>query len=39
MTIATGSARLGVSPIVGLFILGLILLRWVQAEGDQEQEV
>jgi UMF1 family MFS transporter len=39
MTIATGSARLGVSPIVGLFILGLILLRWVQAEGDQEQGV
>ncbi|WP_406646352.1 MFS transporter [Aliisedimentitalea scapharcae] len=35
VTLATGSARLGVSPIVGLFVLGLILLRWVQAEGDQ----
>ncbi|MCI5097013.1 MAG: MFS transporter [Rhodobacteraceae bacterium] len=39
MTVATGSARVGISPIVGLFILGLILLRWVRAEGDQEQEV
>ena len=35
MTTATGSARLGVSPVVGLFILGLILLTWVKAEGDR----
>lgn len=34
-TAATGSARLGVSPVVGLFVIGLILLRWVEAEGDQ----
>ncbi len=34
-TTATGSARLGVSPIVGLFILGLFLMRWVKPEGDQ----
>ncbi|MGI9367455.1 MAG: MFS transporter [Ruegeria sp.] len=34
-TVTTGSARLGVSPIVGLFILGLILMRWVRPEGDQ----
>ena len=27
-------ARLGFSPVVGLFILGMLLLRWVQPEGD-----
>lgn len=37
VTTATGSARLGVSPIIGLFMLGLILLRWVKSEGDQNQ--
>ncbi len=31
----TGSARLGVSPVIGLFIIGLILLRWVKPEGDR----
>jgi UMF1 family MFS transporter len=30
----TGSARLGVSPVVGLFIIGLILLIWVKPKGD-----
>ncbi len=30
----TGSQRLGVSPVVGLFILGLILLIWVRPKGD-----
>jgi len=35
-TTLTGSARLGISPVVVLFILGLILLIWVRAEGDQE---
>ncbi|MGR3761027.1 MFS transporter [Roseobacteraceae bacterium NS-SX3] len=34
-TTLTGSARLGITPVIILFILGLILLRWVQAEGDQ----
>ncbi|WP_371810269.1 MFS transporter [Ruegeria sp. HKCCD8929] len=34
-TVTTGSARLGVSPIVLLFILGLFLMRWVRPEGDQ----
>ncbi|KUJ76463.1 MFS transporter [Ruegeria marisrubri] len=34
-TVATGNARLGVSPIVLLFILGLFLMRWVRPEGDQ----
>ncbi|KEJ90501.1 MFS transporter [Sulfitobacter donghicola] len=30
----TGSQRLGVSPVVGLFIIGLILLFWVKPKGD-----
>lgn len=36
-TTVTGSARLGVSPIIGLFILGLFLMRWVKPEGDQSR--
>jgi UMF1 family MFS transporter len=28
-------ARLGFTPVVGLFILGMLLLRWVHPEGDQ----
>jgi UMF1 family MFS transporter len=35
VTAATGSARLGISPIVILFAIGLFLLLWVKAEGDQ----
>jgi UMF1 family MFS transporter len=27
--------RLGFTPIVGLFILGWVLLRWVKPDGDQ----
>lgn len=34
VTLATGSARLGVSPLIGLFLIGLILLIWVRTEGD-----
>lgn len=30
----TGSQRLGISPVVGLFILGLVLLAWVKRDGD-----
>lgn len=33
-TWATGSQSLGVTPLIGLFLIGLILLRWVKAEGD-----
>lgn len=36
-TAVTGSARLGVSPIILLFIVGLILMRWVKPEGDQSR--
>lgn len=35
-TTVTGSARLGVSPVILLFVLGLILLRWVNPKGDRE---
>ncbi len=34
-TTMSGSARLGITPVIGLFVLGLVLLRWVRAEGDQ----
>ena len=34
MTNATGDQRLGVSPLILLFLLGLVLLRWVSAEED-----
>jgi UMF1 family MFS transporter len=35
-TTITGSARLGVSPLIGLFIIGFILLLWVQPKGDAD---
>ncbi len=35
VTLATGSARLGILPVFGLFILGLVLLRWTHPDGDQ----
>lgn len=36
MTAFSGSARIGISPVILLFLIGLILLRWVKAEGDKE---
>jgi len=36
VTAATGSARLGVAPVIVLFLIGLILLVWVRAEGDSD---
>lgn len=33
-TMLTGSQSLGVTPLIGLFLIGLILLRWVKPEGD-----
>ncbi|MGH1464696.1 MAG: MFS transporter [Cognatishimia sp.] len=35
VTAATGSARIGISPLIVLFLLGLFLLRWVKPEGDR----
>ena len=34
MSDMTGSQRMGITPIAGLFILGLILLVWVKPKGD-----
>ena len=34
VTFMTGSARLGVSPLIGLFVLGLILLIWVKPDPE-----
>jgi UMF1 family MFS transporter len=33
-TWVTESARLGMIPLIGLFVLGLILIIWVRAEGE-----
>lgn len=34
VTSLSGSARIGVSPLIVLFVIGLVLLRYVKAEGD-----
>lgn len=35
VTDLTGSARYGVSPLIGLFLIGLILLIWVKPDGEK----
>lgn len=30
----TGSQQLGITPLVGLFVIGLVLLVWVKPDGD-----
>ena len=37
VTAATGSARFGVLPLIVLFLLGLLLLRWTQPDGDRAE--
>jgi UMF1 family MFS transporter len=37
VTNLTGSARFGVSPLIGLFLLGLVLLAFVNPEGEAHQ--
>lgn len=34
VTTLTGSARIGISPVIFLFLCGLILLVWVKRDGD-----
>ncbi|MGB0959164.1 MAG: MFS transporter [Halocynthiibacter sp.] len=34
-TIMLQSARLGVTPLIGLFLIGLFLLRWVHPDGSR----
>jgi len=33
-TTVTGSTQLGVAPLLGLFLLGLVMLRWVNPRGE-----
>ncbi len=35
VTAWTGSQQLGISPLVGLFLIGLILLIWVKPDGEK----
>ena len=35
VTTASGSQRIGISPLIGLFLVGLILLIWVKPKGEQ----
>ncbi|UZD90899.1 MFS transporter [Cognatishimia activa] len=37
VTAMTESARIGISPLIVLFLLGLFLLRWVKPEGDRAE--
>ena len=37
VTAASGSQRLGVSPIIGLFLIGLGLLYWVKTDNEQSR--
>ena len=34
-TVLTGSVQLGFLPVIGLFLIGLLLLRWVNSDGDR----
>ena len=38
VTAATGNARFGVIPLIFLFLIGLVLLRWVHADGDRAEQ-
>ncbi len=36
LTRASGDQQIGITPLIGLFLIGLILLRWVRPEGDDD---
>ncbi|MEM7319475.1 MAG: MFS transporter, partial [Pseudomonadota bacterium] len=36
-TLISGSQQIGITPLIFLFLVGLILLRWVKPQGDFEQ--
>ena len=36
VTAATGNQRLGISPLIVMFLLSLVLLIWVKAKGEAE---
>jgi UMF1 family MFS transporter len=35
VTDITGSQQAGITPLIGLFLIGLILLVWVKPQGDK----
>lgn len=37
VTDMTGNQRIGISPLIGMFLLALILLSWVKPEGEAKQ--
>lgn len=37
VTYMTGSQQLGITPLIGLFLIGLFLLLWVKPKGDQKR--
>ncbi|MBR3371534.1 MAG: MFS transporter [Rhodobacteraceae bacterium] len=37
-TTVTGNQRLGITPLIGLFVVGLVLLLWVNPKGEPEFE-
>ncbi len=37
VTQITGSQRIGISPLIALFLVGLILLIWVNPKGEQSR--
>ena len=37
MTDLTGSQRIGVTPILLLFLIGLIAMAWVRADGEDDE--
>lgn len=36
-TAATGSQRLGITPLIALFLVGLVLLAWVKPDGERSE--
>jgi UMF1 family MFS transporter len=36
-TVISGNTQLGFLPVIFLFIIGLILLRWVNKDGDSAE--
>jgi UMF1 family MFS transporter len=35
VTFLSESQRIGVAPVIGLFLIGLVLMLWVKPEGDK----
>ena len=36
-TAISGNQRIGISPLIVMFLLSLVLLHWVKAEGEAQQ--